>query len=455
MPSGDGFRAPARGEGSVVAGAPARVPWYETPRFRHLAELVLALVVAVEGVVAIFLRTNDWEGHRQVGILARTQGLAATPWPWYSLGRVAFDTALSLLPRLAGRALCYVLAVVALGACLYLWDRMVDREAPAGKPTVFAATVATLFATFTVWQRDLDDCGLHLFLLFFLTAAVWFLVRGRQVLAGFWLAVAIVYKTSPLLFLPFLLWKRQWRVAGWTVAFTVLLSLLPALWFGGRAALEYHRRTLDTMLRSAAVRDPAHNLIQDRPNLQNQALGPALARYLETHPPGDPLYLDHPLFRQFGRLPAERARQLVAGATLLLLAGIAWRTSGPGGSGRHAATSGEWAVEWSAVTILPVLLAPVCWKQHLVVMLPAVFLVVREQILHRGRPAMRSAVPWLIALLVLLSAPDGPLGRDLAGLLGSYKTFTLAALLALASVLTLRYRRPAPADEQAAASGAG
>jgi len=450
-----GFGAAARGGRAAVpapAGEPAppHRPWYETPRFRHIAELVLALVVAGEGVVAIFLRNNDWEGHRQVGILARTQGLAATPWPWNSLGRVAFDAALSLLPRLAGRALCYMLAVVVLGACLYLWDRMVDREAPAAKPTVFAATVASLFATFTLWQRDLDDCGLHLFLLFFLTASAWYLVRGRKVFSGFWLAVAIVYKTSPALFLPFLLWKRQWRIAGWAVGFTLLLSILPALWFGGGAAFEYHRRTLDTMLRSARVQDPSQNLIQDRPSLQNQALGPALARYLETHPPGDPLVLAHPLFRQFGDLAPERARRVVTGATLLLVALIAWRTSSLGslGSpGRSAPTSGEWAVEWSAVTILPVLLAPVCWKQHLVVMLPAVFLVAREQILRGGRPVARSAAVWLIALLCLLSAPDGPLGRDRAALLGSYKTFTLAALLALISVLTLHYRRPRPATD--------
>ena len=70
----------ARGDVTTGPTAPSHRPWYETPRFRHIAELILALVVAVEGVVAIFLRTNDWEGHRQVGILARTQGLAATPW---------------------------------------------------------------------------------------------------------------------------------------------------------------------------------------------------------------------------------------------------------------------------------------------------------------------------------------------------------------------------------------
>ena len=421
-----------------VAPPPARAPWYDAPRARRVAAILLAMMVVAEVVVAIFLRQNDWEGHRQVGILARTQGLPAVPWPWYSLGRVTLDAALSLLPRLAGRTLCYGLAVAALSACFRIWYRMVQEQAPAPASTAWAAGVVTLLATFTVWQRDLDDCGLHLFLLFFLTAAAWFLTRGRPALAGLWLAVAIVYKTSPLLLLPFLIWKRAWRAAGWTLAFTVALSLAPAALFGWRASLDYHRRTLETALASATVRDPSQNLIQDRPNLQNQALGPAIARYLETHTPGDPLFSSHPAFIQVGDLSPAVARRVVMGATGLLLALVAWRTR------RSCATSAEWAVEWGAVTILPILLAPVCWKQHLVVVLPAVFLVARHQLLSRGRPRGRTAALWTIAALTLLSAPDGPLGRDLAAVLGSYKTFTLAALLALLSVLTLDYRRPPP-----------
>lgn len=412
--------------------APAR--WYETPHVRRVAWVILALVVVVEGVVAVFLRTNDWEGHRQVGILARTEGLPAVPWPWYSLGRVTFDAALSLPPRIVGRALCYVLAVAATWACFRMWDRMVQAQSPASRPTTFAAAIVTLIAIFTVWQRDLDDCGLHLFLVFFLTAAAWFLTQGRRGLAGLWLAVAIVYKTSPLLFLPFLLWKREWRAAAWTVVFTVTLSVAPALLFGWHASMDYHRRTLDTALRSAAVRDPSENLIQDTPNLQNQAWTAAVARYVQTHPPGHPLHMAHPLFIQFGRLSPEHARRVVTVSTVLILALVAWRTR------RRCTTSGAWAVEWAAVSILTILLSPVAWKQHLVVMLPAVFVAARHQLVH-PHPAGRSMALWAIAALVLLSAPDGPLGHQLAALVGSYKTFTLAALLALVAVLTLNYER--------------
>jgi len=428
---------------AIPAAAPAaRAPWYEATRVWRVAATLLAAVVVAEGVIAIFLRQNDWEGHRQVGIIARTQGLAAVPWPWYSLGRVTFDAAISLFPRLAGRALCYGLAVAALWACFRMWDQMVDARTPGSSPIAWAAGLVTLLATFTVWQRDLDDCGLHLFLLFFITAAGWSLTRGRHALAGLSLAVAIVYKTSPILLLPFLVWKRQGRAALWTLGFIAVLSLAPALLFGWRASMEYHRRTIDTVLSSIAERDPSRNPIQESPNLQNQALPPAIARYVETHGPGDPLYSPHPGFVQFGDLGPDGAHRVVTVATCLLLGAIAWRPR------RSCATLGQWAVEWGAVTILPILLAPVCWKQHLVVMLPAVFLVASHQLLH-PRPRGRTLALWTIAALVLLSAPDGPLGRDLAQLLASYKTFTIAALLALVSVLTLDGGRPPGTAPQA------
>lgn len=425
---------------SILDASPALAPtrWYEAPRFRRVAPIVLALYLAGEGVVAVFLRTNDWEGHRQLGIAVRTQGLPATPWPWYSLGRVTFDAALSLAPALVGRAMCYVLAVAAAWACLRMWDRMVQTHAPAAEGNAFPAAVFALLATFTLWQRDLEDCGLHMFLLFFLTTAVWHLTQERRWLGGFWLAVAIVYKTTPLLFLPFLLWKRQWRAAGWTTLFTLVLSLGPALFFGWDASMDYHRRTLDVALRSAGVRDPSENIIE-KPNLENQAWTVAVARFVQTKAPGHPLHSPHPLFFQFGDLDRDRARKVVKGATLLLLVLIAWRTR------RTCATPAALAMEWGAVSILAVLLSPLCWKQHLVVMLPAVFLLCRQQLQHRLPPRGRSVLLMVIAALVLLSAPDGPLGKELARLAASYKTFTVAALLAMTSLLTLDHVQANPA----------
>jgi hypothetical protein len=68
--------------------------------------------------------------------------------------------------------------------------------------------------------------------IFALTAAALFLVSSAPLLAAFALAVAISIKVWPLFFIPFLVVRRQWKVAAWTLAITAVLLLLPSLYFG-------------------------------------------------------------------------------------------------------------------------------------------------------------------------------------------------------------------------------
>ena len=270
MRNAGGFRAAGNGgvtaDSSLGSRVPPRRPWYETalPPHRRTGPGAGGGGRGRGGDLPAQQRLG--RPPARVGIPARAQGLQPRPLAAVLAGPGRLRcTALSLLPRLAGRALkcCDAGGGGARRVSLPVGPHGRARGASRPqKPTVFAATVATLFRhTFTpVAKRGIwTTAGSTASLLFFLTAAGWFLVRGRQVLAGFWLAVAIVYKTSPLIFLPFLLWKRQWRIAGWTVAFAVLLSILAGTVVRGRATIEYHRRTLDTMLRSTAVGDPADN----------------------------------------------------------------------------------------------------------------------------------------------------------------------------------------------------
>jgi Glycosyltransferase family 87 len=69
-------------------------------------------------------------------------------------------------------------------------------------------------------------------LIFVLTGAALLALTGAPLLAAALLALAISIKVWPLFFLPVLLFKREWKVVGWTLAFTMVLMLLPALYFG-------------------------------------------------------------------------------------------------------------------------------------------------------------------------------------------------------------------------------
>jgi hypothetical protein len=70
------------------------------------------------------------------------------------------------------------------------------------------------------------------FFVFALTAAALLQMRRRPLLAAASLAGGIIVKVWPLFFVPYLAARGDWKAAGWTLAFTAVLAMLPSLYFG-------------------------------------------------------------------------------------------------------------------------------------------------------------------------------------------------------------------------------
>jgi hypothetical protein len=68
--------------------------------------------------------------------------------------------------------------------------------------------------------------------IFALTGAALLALPAAPVIAAAALALAISIKVWPLFFVPLLAARREWKAVGWTMAFTVILLLLPSLYFG-------------------------------------------------------------------------------------------------------------------------------------------------------------------------------------------------------------------------------
>ena len=145
--------------------------------------------------------------------------------------------------------------------------------------------------------RDLDECGLQIILLLLCSLAAAAFQRRRMVLSGFWLAAAATYKATPLLFLPFLLWKRQWKAAGCMVFFIAALNLLPATYLGWEKTLAENRHWFTYTLSVARDTPDAYPSVPrwETPKHQNLSLSATFARLVETYPPGHPLFIDHAL----------------------------------------------------------------------------------------------------------------------------------------------------------------
>jgi glycosyl transferase family 87 len=65
-----------------------------------------------------------------------------------------------------------------------------------------------------------------------LTSVALLFARGRPMIAGGSLALAISIKVWPVFFLPYLAVRRDWKVVAGTLVFVLVLALLPSFYFG-------------------------------------------------------------------------------------------------------------------------------------------------------------------------------------------------------------------------------
>lgn len=409
-------------------------PWYLTRRFQLTALAVLGLALLVEGYLAVVIRDNDFLVHRRFGeAFLNGQPLHAGQ-SHYLLSRGMMNGLTAWLPYFTHRALHFGAAVGAFILTLVWWHRITAAGRPElSRPGLaFAAGVFTLVLVGCYVQRDLDDCGLQLFLLFFLTAALYALWRGSALGCGFWLGLATAYKVTPVIFLPYLIWKREFRAAGWMAAFFVLFNLAPAVYLGWETTRHYHVYWLKWSASCLASADPSVNPLEP-PRHLNQGLQMAVARFLQTYPPGHRLHLEHPTFVQFGDFEPHQAKRGVQFVILTLGVALAWRFRR-----RHSlpAQGAGLAHEWAAATALCAILSPLCWLQHLSLVVPCVFLWMQSWLAGLPRPRWHGLVMGTAALFVL-GVHREFVSKPVYEVLVSYKLHTIAALLTVLLVLTL------------------
>jgi len=326
---------------------------------------------------------------------------------------------LALVPPGVGIAVRYAVALV----CLWLTMRMLARVVPLStEPVRVTVAAVTLLLASHAILRDLDDGGPHLILLALLTGGVACARQGRDALAGMWFGLAAALKAPAALFLPFLLWKRQWRPAAYTAVALLAWTILPALWMGPSSWWRHQSEWMRVALASA-VGAPIPGAAESESRVQNQALKPALVRYLA--------WLDGAPADASTWPPATANRV----ATLLLVGFLAACARWMRVPYRIAA-SPRWLLECAVVLLLVLLCSPVTWVQHMVLMIPALYLiVVEDRDRHRlGTPARGAMVAYVMFALVLNREV---IGRQGSLILLGYQVHTWCVLVIL-GILVLR-----------------
>jgi alpha-1,2-mannosyltransferase len=340
----------------------------------------------------------------------------------------------ALLPPVAG-ALAWYAVKAAMALVVFAWAfRLVE---PPGRPLPLWAKGLIVAASLKPVLDDLSHGNVNLLILFLVVASLEAYRRGRDLLAGGVLALAVACKVTPLLLVGYFAWKRSWRALAGVAAGTVLFlypGVVPAL----RLGMDHNQRQLASwygvMVRPFVVEGKVTS------EHINQSLPGAAFRLLSR----SPSFVDWrddvevPVrYDNVAELSVAQVKWLVKGAMGLFVVLVVWTCRTPTAPRDNPALAAEYGV----IVIGMLLFSERTWKHHAVTLVVPIA-VLAGAIAFAATLGRRAGVAGALGLaLLLMLLPGLGAGQDrleaglapsFAKLALSYGAYTAAFLVLLA-----------------------
>ncbi|HEX3927875.1 MAG TPA: glycosyltransferase family 87 protein [Gemmatimonadales bacterium] len=392
--------------------------------FLAFALLLIAALTAMYG-----RRLGDYAGYLTVGQLAlagrdvyRDAPPGINTWPpFFSLfcaplallsGWSALGTRIAWL-LLNWAALLVVLACAVRMTC----DRPLGLPGSAsdrGERISVASSAALLPLLFCLrWiLANFEHLQINILILALTSIGLLMHRCGRDGRAGVLIGAAAALKVLPVLFVPYFIWRRQWRAALMTATATVAWSLIPAAVWGMPRFVSAFHAWIDVLRAGSGVGKMNLSVYAMIDRTVGHGIVPFTVAGTDTLP--------------FSGSTVSRITMYVALGLVTALA--CWRFRGAYDRGSRSAVA-----EWCIVLLVGAIFGPLTWKPYLVVMVPAMVLAVaawRDTALPaRFRRALR-ALTW-VAFLIGMAAANVLVGNRIAELLEMSSVLTVSALVVL------------------------
>lgn len=408
---------------------------------RSRALTLLVVLVAIIGFAPVFLRRpleSDWY-RCYVRAAERMQAgetihvVEKCPYAYPPI-MALLTVPLAQLPTSFGFAVWYAVNVIAIGLLLRsawrlaggpAWKNLTRRWSVVG---VLGLLLVSRYFIGTLETRQFD-----LVIAAILLGGLERLGAGRRGGAAL-LGLAAGMKCTPLLFVPYLIWRGRTASAAVIVLVAVAANFLPDVCYPQQSGRFYLQDWRDEFLVVSQQVPPGtwfSGLIQ------NSSIAGASQRLFRY---GLPTSLDVVHSAKLAAADVPQLRMVVAVASALLLAVTCWFVGRPRFTFRLRdvdALNGNkdrFAIEVSAVLALMLLLSPMTSRAHLSILLLPAFLLVRSAAFGEGR-----ASRYFVAALFVLGplAAKGFMGKTLGELALAWSFPTCFALTTLAGMWTL------------------
>jgi alpha-1,2-mannosyltransferase len=319
---------------------------------------------------------------------------------------------LAALPAAVAFVASYCLALVCLWLTFRMLHAMICSRSVRLEPQGLFIAAAAIVLGIHYLIRDLDDGGPNIILLAIIVAGIHAVWKGRAGIGATWLGIAIAIKVMPSVFVPYFAWKRNWRLAIYTAASAAFWIMLPMVRMGPSSWWLHLREWADSAIGFALGRNAAAEFYYGANTIQNQSLRAAIVHLMTKNPVTAPI----------AGATAVAAVAMLVLAFCRLVPRCRVRLDDP-----------ALPVESGGLLVMALLLSPITWVQHMVLMIPALYLIAAAIGIKRlGRTAAGAMI--LFAVLTLL------LNRTFAGAQGyrlflDYHVHTLGMLIVLGVVM--------------------
>jgi len=355
---------------------------------------------------------------------------------------------LALLPDELCAQVWFWLKVLMAAAAVFWSVRLASEP---GEPVPPLAWIAVVLLSLRPLVGDLQHGNVNILILFVVLAGLWSFRRRHDWRAGLLLALATSYKVTPALFLPYFLYKRQWRVVlAFSAGLVLFLAVVPGLLLGFQRNLTLLRSWAGLMIAPYLV----HGIVTTEQI--NQSLPGVLFR-LCTKCDAIQLADGSWVSVNIVSMCPEAALLLLKALVAALLLLVAWLCRRP----IAKRTDTRWAAEWALVLMAMLFISERSWKHHYVTMvLPYAVVVVHIARKDCTRAMRRFLVASLAGSLLLMGLTQGELGKLFAGGYGhkymlAYGMYFYGALVVFAAVSVLLMRANAQAAAARVGSSAG
>jgi alpha-1,2-mannosyltransferase len=292
-----------------------------------------------------------------------------------------------MLPPVPGALCWFVLKAALTAGSIWMCFRMVRSEK---RPLPSYVQAMVILFSLRPILSDLHHGNNNLVILFLVVATLYAWRKGYDVLAGLSLALAISYKVTPALFVPYFLYKRSWRTVGATcVGMGLFLLVVPSLiigpTFNGECLATWWHRMLSPFLSKGFI----------SPQEVNQSMVGVLTRLLTDTKTGDGRYDVH-LDLNLVSWPPRMVGLLVKGLSVGLVGLLALFCRTRTDRRDDPRLLGEFAL----VVLTMLFISERSWKHHYVtLLLPYTYLAYRV-----GVARVSGRVRWLLGSAMVLSA---------------------------------------------------